>query len=174
MTEDLELLRASKAWPVVEAGKAIGWLEQAPPAKGLALFAAGLGPPRPPHIGTFPRGLRSTPVRPALPRRSAGPAQDEAPAARLVPSDSVRVVILGTTDVHGRLVPWDYYAGEEEARGLARVATLVDSIRQSEPDVILVDSGDLLLALIGQHCLAVTDDVQTLCRGHQIDDRLCR
>ncbi|HET9581937.1 MAG TPA: 5'-nucleotidase C-terminal domain-containing protein [Gemmatimonadota bacterium] len=60
------------------------------------------------------------------------------------PGDTVRLVLLGTTDVHGRLVPWDYYAGTEEDRGLARVATLVDSIRQAEPSVILLDSGDLL------------------------------
>ncbi|HKY59718.1 MAG TPA: metallophosphoesterase, partial [Gemmatimonadota bacterium] len=51
---------------------------------------------------------------------------------------------LGTTDVHGHLLPWDYYAGDEEEGGLARVATLVDSIRQAEPNVLLLDSGDLL------------------------------
>jgi len=59
-------------------------------------------------------------------------------------ADTLRIVLLGTTDIHGRLVPWDYYAGAEEDRGLARVATLVDSIRRTEPNAILVDSGDLL------------------------------
>ncbi|HYO45725.1 MAG TPA: 5'-nucleotidase C-terminal domain-containing protein, partial [Gemmatimonadota bacterium] len=58
--------------------------------------------------------------------------------------DRVEITILGTTDVHGRIVPWDYYTASEEDRGLARVATLVDSIRASNPEVILVDSGDLL------------------------------
>jgi 2',3'-cyclic-nucleotide 2'-phosphodiesterase/3'-nucleotidase/5'-nucleotidase len=53
-------------------------------------------------------------------------------------------VVLGTTDVHGHLLPWDYYAGKEQDGGLARVAILVDSIRQAVPNVILVDSGDLL------------------------------
>ena len=61
-----------------------------------------------------------------------------------VSGDRVEITILGTTDVHGRIVPWDYYTAAEEDLGLARVATLVDSIRASNPAVILVDSGDLL------------------------------
>ncbi|MGH7563600.1 MAG: 5'-nucleotidase C-terminal domain-containing protein, partial [Gemmatimonadota bacterium] len=59
-------------------------------------------------------------------------------------SDTVLITVLGTTDVHGRLAPWDYYVGKTEEHGLARVATLVDSIRAAEPNTILVDSGDLL------------------------------
>lgn len=61
-----------------------------------------------------------------------------------VVGDRVEIVALGTTDVHGRLVPWDYYTQAPEGRGLAKVATLVDSIRAAEPNVVLVDSGDLL------------------------------
>jgi 2',3'-cyclic-nucleotide 2'-phosphodiesterase/3'-nucleotidase/5'-nucleotidase len=56
----------------------------------------------------------------------------------------VELVVLGTTDVHGRLVPWDYFSGRESELGLVRVATLVDSIRAAEPNVLLFDSGDLL------------------------------
>ena len=78
------------------------------------------------------------------PGRGTAPPSAEIQPATPAPSDTVRIVILGTTDVHGRLMPWDYYAGQEEERGLARVATLVDSIRQVEPNTILVDSGDLL------------------------------
>jgi 2',3'-cyclic-nucleotide 2'-phosphodiesterase (5'-nucleotidase family) len=60
------------------------------------------------------------------------------------PGDRVELVAMGTTDVHGRLVPWDYYTGQPEERGLAKVATLVDSIRAANERVVLVDSGDLL------------------------------
>ncbi|CAN5211773.1 multifunctional 2',3'-cyclic-nucleotide 2'-phosphodiesterase/3'-nucleotidase/5'-nucleotidase [soil metagenome] len=75
-----------------------------------------------------------------------------APATRTVsaergvaaPVDRVEIAVLGTTDVHGRLYPYDYYTGETEARGLAHVATLIDSIRAAEPNVVLIDSGDLL------------------------------
>jgi 2',3'-cyclic-nucleotide 2'-phosphodiesterase (5'-nucleotidase family) len=56
-----------------------------------------------------------------------------------------RIVVLGTTDVHGWLLPWDYMAGEPLEGGLARLVPLVDSIRAAHPGrVILVDSGDLL------------------------------
>ncbi|MEO6445013.1 MAG: 5'-nucleotidase C-terminal domain-containing protein, partial [Gemmatimonadaceae bacterium] len=60
--------------------------------------------------------------------------------------DSVQIVIASTTDVHGRLRGWDYYADAEDSlRGLARAATIIDSVRQVQPGrVILVDAGDLL------------------------------
>jgi 2',3'-cyclic-nucleotide 2'-phosphodiesterase/3'-nucleotidase/5'-nucleotidase len=60
------------------------------------------------------------------------------------PGTRAAVVVLGTTDVHGRLLPWDYFTAAEVDHGLARVATLVDSIRAAEPGVVLLDSGDLL------------------------------
>ena len=56
------------------------------------------------------------------------------------------VFIAATTDVHGRLRAWDYYANAADpARGLARAATIVDSLRTVHPgQVVLVDAGDLL------------------------------
>jgi 2',3'-cyclic-nucleotide 2'-phosphodiesterase/3'-nucleotidase/5'-nucleotidase len=59
---------------------------------------------------------------------------------------SVDLVIATTTDVHGRLRAWDYYANQSEAvRGLTRAATIVDSARAANPGrVILLDAGDLL------------------------------
>src|SRR5687767_6565699 len=61
-------------------------------------------------------------------------------------SPTVDLVIAATTDVHGRLTGWDYYAGSaDSARGLARAATIVDSLRTANPDrVVLLDAGDLL------------------------------
>ena len=56
------------------------------------------------------------------------------------------VVIAATTDVHGRIRSWDYYAGTPDStRGLARAATIVDSVRAANPGrVVLVDAGDFL------------------------------
>ena len=56
------------------------------------------------------------------------------------------VFIAATTDVHGHLVGWDYYANRSDpARGLARAATIVDSLRAAAPGmVVLVDAGDML------------------------------
>src|SRR5437773_5161400 len=58
----------------------------------------------------------------------------------------VDLVIATTTDVHGRLRAWDYYANRPETiRGLTRAATIVDSVRAANPGrVILLDAGDLL------------------------------
>src|SRR5690606_14613422 len=58
----------------------------------------------------------------------------------------VELVIASTTDVHGRIRGWDYFSGASDpARGLARAATILDSLRQANPGrVVLVDAGDLL------------------------------
>jgi len=60
--------------------------------------------------------------------------------------EPVDLVIATTTDVHGRLRAWDYYADQAETvRGLSRAATIVDSVRAANPGrVILLDAGDLL------------------------------
>ncbi len=58
--------------------------------------------------------------------------------------EEVRLTLLGTTDVHGQLVPYEYATGGTSPGSLAQVATLVDSIRQVDPAVLLFDSGDLL------------------------------
>src|SRR5688500_3535084 len=69
-----------------------------------------------------------------------------APAQPPRSTEPVELVIVTTTDVHGRLRAWDYYANEAETvRGLSRVATIVDSVRAANPGrVILLDAGDLL------------------------------
>jgi 2',3'-cyclic-nucleotide 2'-phosphodiesterase (5'-nucleotidase family) len=56
------------------------------------------------------------------------------------------VLVAATTDVHGHLVGWDYYrAAPDTMRGLARAATIVDSLRAAAPGrVVLVDAGDML------------------------------
>jgi 2',3'-cyclic-nucleotide 2'-phosphodiesterase (5'-nucleotidase family) len=67
-----------------------------------------------------------------------------APAASA--QQRVTLKVAATTDVHGRLRGWDYAAGRaDSSRGLARAATIVDSLRRVARDrVILVDAGDLL------------------------------
>jgi 2',3'-cyclic-nucleotide 2'-phosphodiesterase (5'-nucleotidase family) len=69
-----------------------------------------------------------------------------APAQLPRSTEPVDLVIATTTDVHGRLRAWDYYANQVDAvRGLSRAATIVDSVRAANPGrVILLDAGDLL------------------------------
>jgi 2',3'-cyclic-nucleotide 2'-phosphodiesterase/3'-nucleotidase/5'-nucleotidase len=54
-------------------------------------------------------------------------------------------VLLGTTDLHGRIYPYDYYTGRETDHGLALLAPLIDSVRAANPGrTYLFDSGDIL------------------------------
>jgi 2',3'-cyclic-nucleotide 2'-phosphodiesterase/3'-nucleotidase len=61
-------------------------------------------------------------------------------------SGPFELLVLSTTDVHGRIRSWDYYGDSSESgRGLTRAASIVDSIRAANAGrVILVDAGDLL------------------------------
>ncbi|MEJ2216413.1 MAG: 5'-nucleotidase C-terminal domain-containing protein [Gemmatimonadota bacterium] len=57
----------------------------------------------------------------------------------------VDLVLLGTTDVHGWLVPYDYYTGHATPNGLAALRPVIDSVRSANPGrTFLFDSGDLL------------------------------
>ncbi len=59
--------------------------------------------------------------------------------------DTLNLVIMSTTDVHGWVMPWDYYADAPEERyGLAKAATLIDSIRNEHNFTLLLDAGDWL------------------------------
>src|SRR5437868_3259470 len=54
------------------------------------------------------------------------------------------VVILSTTDMHGRVFPIDYYTNKYDNVGIAKVATLVKEARKNDPELLLVDSGDTI------------------------------
>ncbi|WKY93563.1 bifunctional metallophosphatase/5'-nucleotidase [Vibrio metoecus] len=59
--------------------------------------------------------------------------------------DIHNVTILGTSDLHGHFMPWDYAADKKEMSGsLSQIATQVKTIRQEQPNVILVDAGDTI------------------------------
>jgi len=54
------------------------------------------------------------------------------------------IVILGTTDMHGRVFPIDYYTNKYDNVGISKVATLIKEARKTDPDLLLVDSGDTI------------------------------
>lgn len=83
-------------------------------------------------VATPPPDIKPQDVTPSIPINSASLVHAE-------------LVLLGTTDVHNRLYPYDYYTNAELGYGLARLKPIVDSIRGSNPDrTLLFDSGDLL------------------------------
>ena len=54
----------------------------------------------------------------------------------------MQVTIMATTDLHGNMLPVDYYTNKPDLRGLAKVATIIKQARKENPGLILVDSGD--------------------------------
>ena len=66
-------------------------------------------------------------------------------AVSVAVAKEVNVKFLGTSDVHGRIVPWSYGADIEDKSGsYAQIATYVKEARKSHPDLILVDIGDAI------------------------------
>ena len=92
MADERELLRASKAWPVVEAVRLLERVEKAPPEKGFVLFETGYGPSGLPHIGTFAEVFRTSLVRQAFARLSDLPTRlyafsDDMDGLRAIPDN---------------------------------------------------------------------------------------
>ncbi|MGB6128250.1 MAG: metallophosphoesterase [Psychrilyobacter sp.] len=57
----------------------------------------------------------------------------------------VDVKILGTSDVHGRISPWDYSTDMENySGGFSQISTLVKKYRETNDNVVLVDLGDAI------------------------------
>ena len=54
------------------------------------------------------------------------------------------ITVLATTDLHGNLLPYDYYTSKPAPRGLAKIATLVRKARADNPDTLLIDCGDTI------------------------------
>lgn len=59
-------------------------------------------------------------------------------------SDTERISILETTDLHGSLLPYDFIERRSTEVSLASVASYVRQLRQSEGEIVLLDNGDNL------------------------------
>jgi len=74
------------------------------------------------------------------------PMRSTAAASMIVQSRAARaqITILATTDMHGNVLPIDYYANKPDARGLACAATIIKGVRKENPNLLLLDSGDTI------------------------------
>jgi 2',3'-cyclic-nucleotide 2'-phosphodiesterase / 3'-nucleotidase len=59
--------------------------------------------------------------------------------------DTLHLMVMCTNDIHGWIMPWDYYTDKrEESLSHVKAATLIDSIRSVHHNTILLDAGDWL------------------------------
>ncbi|MGY1734712.1 bifunctional metallophosphatase/5'-nucleotidase [Geodermatophilus sp. SYSU D00684] len=83
---------------------------------------------------------------------TTGAATPAAAAPAAAATDELDITLLATTDLHGRVQDWDYFKDapyserDGHATGLARVGSVVDSVRDArgEENVLVVDNGDFL------------------------------
>ena len=71
--------------------------------------------------------------------------------------DKVTITLLGTTDIHGHIEPFDYFANKPVNQGLALIATLVRQARAESPNALLLDCGDTIEGTPLAYYFAVKD-----------------
>jgi 2',3'-cyclic-nucleotide 2'-phosphodiesterase/3'-nucleotidase len=54
------------------------------------------------------------------------------------------LTFMQTSDLHGHVMPIDYFTGKTDDGGLAQIATLVKLYQQAEPNLLLLDGGDTI------------------------------
>ncbi|HSH36585.1 5'-nucleotidase C-terminal domain-containing protein [Schnuerera sp.] len=63
--------------------------------------------------------------------------------------ETVQLTIIGTTDIHANIYNWSYEDGEEvEDLGLTKVYSVIEEIREENPNTLLLDNGDTIQGTI--------------------------
>jgi len=67
------------------------------------------------------------------------------PFAVMAQANQAHLRIIETTDIHVAILPYDYYAdAPNDTMGLARTASIIESIRAEAGNAVLFDNGDLI------------------------------
>ena len=61
-----------------------------------------------------------------------------------LPLHAQQITLLQTSDLHGYIYPFDYFRNRDADIGVARVATMVESVRSEGRPVLLLDAGDTI------------------------------
>ncbi|WP_406720161.1 bifunctional 2',3'-cyclic-nucleotide 2'-phosphodiesterase/3'-nucleotidase [Thioclava litoralis] len=85
----------------------------------------------------------------------------------------IHLRLIETTDIHVAIDPYDYYGDKpDDTQGLARTATLIESLRDEAENTLLLDNGDLLqgnpLGDYIAHRKGVGDDVHPMIKAMNI------
>lgn len=62
----------------------------------------------------------------------------------LLSAQELKLQVLGTTDLHGHVLPQDTYTLQPENKGWAKLATLIRQAKAENPNTLLIDSGDTI------------------------------
>lgn len=65
-------------------------------------------------------------------------------ATGLAWGQQLKLQVLGTTDMHGNVMPQDTYTLAPENKGWAKLATLIRQLKAENPNTLLIDSGDTI------------------------------
>ncbi|WP_409179227.1 bifunctional metallophosphatase/5'-nucleotidase [Brevibacillus fortis] len=54
-----------------------------------------------------------------------------------------KITLLGTSDIHGRFMPWDYALdGPNQNGSMTQLFTMIKEVRKENPNTVLLDAGD--------------------------------
>ncbi|MDR7857008.1 5'-nucleotidase C-terminal domain-containing protein [Tissierella sp.] len=71
------------------------------------------------------------------------------PSVTFADAETVKITILGTTDLHANIYNWSYEDGKEtEDFGMAKVYSVVKKVREENPNTLLIDNGDTIQGTI--------------------------
>lgn len=71
------------------------------------------------------------------------------PSTTFADAETVKITILGTTDLHANIYNWSYEDGKEtEDFGMAKVYSVVEKVRGENLNTLLIDNGDTIQGTI--------------------------
>ncbi|MFA4133661.1 5'-nucleotidase C-terminal domain-containing protein [Brevibacillus sp. BD137] len=79
----------------------------------------------------------------ALTSMVLGSAMMGIPAPVKAAATPTKITLLGTSDIHGRFMPWDYALDGPNPNGsMTQLFTMIKEIRKENPNTVLLDAGD--------------------------------